>query len=406
MSRDASITLSRNTKAGGLVAASVLLSSFFPAVVAFSNTESPFLFAFVWQIGLVLGQVVFLAGSYSDLLRSRAAWQRVSQHIPSIAMVVWIASQFHIALFVWSASVVDVSITTVLYETWPLGMALLTARLFRSESRYQRIGPLTALAFLVAVAGVGLVALSHAGDVDLTRVVQYIADAPLALAGGVGLALGAAVVNSLGSFGFRWGADLAEDLPQDGKHDAYSLEVFGVVVGSVILSLFAGPSIALIGFARDEPVAPGSLWLALVGGPLIGAGATILWRWGILMTTDLKIQVVSYVRPLLSLAWLYSLSLVGDIDGGMLFGGAIVIVVANLIVWAEGRQRGESSDSTPALPKELKDVHELVAGGESVHHRGRTRSRSPRESDRHPGGKPGRAQFPGKHTRRKCPRSG
>ena len=170
MSQDTSITLARNTKAGGLVAASVLLFSLFPAVVAFSGTESPFLFAFVWQVGLILGLVVFLAGCYSDLIRGRAIWRRVWQHTPSVAMVMWIAAQFHIALFAWSASVVDVSITTVLYETWPFGMALLTAWLFRSEGRYQRIGPLTALAFFVAVAGVALVALSHAGDVDLARI--------------------------------------------------------------------------------------------------------------------------------------------------------------------------------------------------------------------------------------------
>ena len=121
MSRDTSITLARNTKAGGLVAASVLLFSLFPVVVAFSNTESPFLFGFVWQVGLVLGLVVFLAGRYPDLLRSESAWRRVWRHVPSVAMVMWIAAQFHIALFAWSASVVDVSITTVLYEIVAVG---------------------------------------------------------------------------------------------------------------------------------------------------------------------------------------------------------------------------------------------------------------------------------------------
>ena len=80
---------------------------------------------------------------------------------------------------------------------------------------------------------------------------------------------------------------------------------------------------------------------------------------------SLKIQVVSYFRPLLSLIWLYSLSLVGDVDGGMLLGGAVVIVVANLIVFVEGRQRGESSDSVRDQPREPKNVYELVAGGES-----------------------------------------
>ena len=246
-----------------------------------------------------------------------------------------------------------------------MGLVLLTAWLFRSEGRYRKIGPVTALAFVVAVVGVGLVALSHAVDVDLTKVGEYVANAPYALAGGVGLALSAAGLASLNSFGFRWAADLARDLPQDEKHDTASLEVFGVVAGLVVCSLLAAPGIALIGFARNEPVVPSSLWWALVGGALISSVATILWRLGILMTTDLKIQVIAYFSALLSLLWLYSLSLVGDVDGGLLFGGAIVIVVANLIVFVEGRQRGESSDSTLALTKEPKDVHELVAGGES-----------------------------------------
>ena len=57
MSRDTSITLSRNTKAGGLVAASVFLISFLPVFVAFSGTESPFLFGCVWRIGLALARI-------------------------------------------------------------------------------------------------------------------------------------------------------------------------------------------------------------------------------------------------------------------------------------------------------------------------------------------------------------
>ena len=363
MSKDTSITLSRNTKAGGLVAASVLLLSLFPVVVAFSSSQSPFLFACIWQIGLVLGLVFFLAVRYSDLFRCGATWRQVWRHTPSVAMVMWIASQFQNALFVWSASLVDVAITTVISEAWPLGLVLLTAWLFRSEGRYRKIGPLTALAFLAAAAGVALVALSHAGDIHLTRMGEYVANAPYALVGGVGLALGTAVLTSLNSFSFRWGANLAGDLPQDGKHDTASLEVFSIVVGFVVCSLFAIPGLALFGFARDEALVPSSLWWALFGGTLLGAGGTIFWRYGILMTTDLKIQVITYFSPLFSLAWLYSLSLVGDVDGGLLFGGAVIIVVANLIVWVEGRQPAESS--APAQPRDI-DVHQLLADGESA----------------------------------------
>ena len=220
---------------------------------------------------------------------------------------------------------------------------LLTAGLFKSEGCFQKVGPLTALAFLAAVAGVGLVALSPAGDVGRTRLGDYAANAPLALAGGVGLALAAAVLGSLNAIGFSWGADLAKDLPKDGRHDAASVEVFSVVVGHVVCTVFAAQGLALIGFARDEAVILDTLWLALMGGPIVGAGNTILWRWGILITTDLKILIISYFTPLLALLWLYSLSLVGNVIGGLLLGGAAIIVVANLVVWAEGRHSEESS---------------------------------------------------------------
>ena len=40
-------------------------------------------------------------------------------------------------------------------------------------------------------------------------------------------------------------------------------------------------------------------------------------------------------------------------------------MIANLIVWAEGRQHGESSASVRDQPREPKNVYELVTGGES-----------------------------------------
>ena len=132
-------------------------------------------------------------------------------------------------------------------------------------------------------------------------------------------------------------AIVAVDLPQDGKHDTASLEVFGAVVGIVMCGIFASQGLALGGFVRNGQVVPSSLWWALIGGPLVGAGAAIFWRCGMLMTSDLKILVIVYFAPLLALVWLYSLSLVGDVDGKLLLGGAVVIVVANLILFAKGR---------------------------------------------------------------------
>ena len=129
MRLDTLTSLSRNSKAAVLITAFVLLYSLAPAVVALSDTRSPFLFGFTWNVGLLVSLVVFIAVRFSDLLRSQTVWRLIWQHSFNIAMMLWIASRLQIALFAWSASVVDVAITAVLYETWPLGIVLLTARL-------------------------------------------------------------------------------------------------------------------------------------------------------------------------------------------------------------------------------------------------------------------------------------
>ena len=337
MRRDLLTAPSRNTKASGLVAASVLLNSIFPVIVALSKTTSPFLFGCAWQTGVTLSVGAVVAVGYSDLARSRSTWRLVWQHSRSFAMAMWIAAAFQLAPFAWSTSMVDVAIVTVVYGAWPLGAMLLTAYLFKSEGRYRRPGPLTPLAFLIAIVGITLVTLSHAGDTDLTKAIRYLSDTPLALAGGVGLALGAAMLTAMASFGFIWAAKLAAAIPQKERHTATSLEMFSVLVGVLVGNQVAIPGLALIGFIRNEALVQGTLLPALAGGLLAGAGAVICWRWGMLIASDLKILVIVYFAPLLALAWLYSLSLVGDVDGKLLLGGAVVIAVANLIIFAKGR---------------------------------------------------------------------
>ena len=206
----------------------------------------------------------------------------------------------------------------------PLGTALLMARLFRSEGRYQKIGPLTMLAFAVAVAGVALVALSHGGDVNFTN-------APLALAGWRRARIP-------GQLWVQMGRRPCRRPPW--RRKARQGFAGGVWSRRRICDM---QPLCRSGYGthRVRPrraSRPSSLWVALIGGPIIDASATILWRRGMLVTTSMKIQVISYFRPLLSLLWLYSLSQVGDVDVGVLFGGAVVIVIANLIAWVEGRQ--------------------------------------------------------------------
>lgn len=68
--------------------------------------------------------------------------------------------------------------------------------------------------------------------------------------------------------------------------------------------------------------------------------AGIAWRKSNLITTNLGINALVYLVPVLSLAWLFGLSQVGPISVGYLIVGASVIVVANLLVNLEAGHRG------------------------------------------------------------------
>ena len=181
---------------------------------------------------------------------------------------------------------------------------------------------------------------------------------------GTALALGAAGLVALSGFSLKWSVDLAQDLSEFRDYQKDTLEVFSVVVGMVVCNLVAGPTIALIGYAHGEPVISSTLGLGLLGGAVLSAATGILWRKANLMSGDLGINVISYITPLLSLGWLFALSLVGNVDVILLFFGAILIVAANGGVYAIARHEDQVRAST-LRQIERRRAEDLIAAGES-----------------------------------------
>ena len=135
--RQAALAVSPTTVAVGLVFCFVFLSSFFPALIAKWGTESPFLFATAWQAGAVLGMLTMLVIGYRALFFNRSVWRLLLGRTLSWSMLFWMLAQCDGALFARSAGIIDVSISTVLYQLSPVFTILLIERLFRSEGRYR-----------------------------------------------------------------------------------------------------------------------------------------------------------------------------------------------------------------------------------------------------------------------------
>ena len=350
------LSLSKNASAVALAIGAVLLFSLYPALIGVAEIESPFLFASVWRFGVLVGYGAFLLVGYRDLIFSRSVWRVVWGRAVRWAMLFWVVAFFDIPLYALSAGTIDVAATAVLYEIWPIMLILLMGWLFREEGRYLKVGPFTIFAFLMAVIGVALVITSQIGGIGGLGNLENSPAGNVAL--GVLLAFGAAGMTALSGVGFKWGADTARELPASRTHGRVSLEVFSVVAGSLVGCALSIPAMAGIGLGRGEPIEYGPLLYGLVGGPLITALPSILWRKSMLITDNLGVGVLMYLTPLFGICWLLALSLIGPIDVTLLAFGAIVIVAANVGVYLEGREPASRS------PHHV-GVGTVIAAGES-----------------------------------------
>ena len=350
------LSISRNTSAVALAIGAVLLFSLYPALIGMAEVDSPFLFSSALRAGVLAGYAAFLLAGYRDLVFSRSVWRVVWRRTATWAMFFWVIAFFDIPLFAMSAGVIDVAATAVLFEVWPIPLILLMSRLFKSEGRYQQVGRFTLFAFILAVIGVALVVTSQVGGLGRLREIGGASAGNVAL--GVSLAFGAAAMMALTGFGFKWGADTARELKESLRHNRGSLELFSVVAGSLVGCALSTPTMVVVGLGSGEVVEYTPLVYGLVGGPLVTALPSILWRKAMLITDNLGVSILMYFTPLVAICWLLALSLVGPIDVTLLLFGAVVIVAANIGIYLEGRE-------TSRRPPLLADVGAVIAAGES-----------------------------------------
>ena len=181
----------------------MILFSLFPEVIGLADIESPDLFGSAWRVGVLLGYVGFLLVGYRDLVFCRAVWRVVRSRAVSWAMLFWILAFFDIPLYALSAARIDVSVTAILYEVWPIIFVALMGSLFMKEGRYLKVGPSTPFAFFLAVLGVALVITSQVGGFDQMGELGGASVSGLSL--GILLALAAAVMTALSGFRIQMG---------------------------------------------------------------------------------------------------------------------------------------------------------------------------------------------------------
>ena len=279
-----------------------------PLVIAFASDGSPFLFNAGWRLGLVLGLSAVIAW-HRGVFRIPAVRSLVLLRLKSFAIVAAVGSNFDYAMFVLSTRFIDISVATVIFETWPMWMILMLAWIYRKEGRYRRTIKLTGMMVCLCLFGLCFVTISQSEAVfDIVN-----GQAPGRLLLGSALALSGALVSSLAAFSFKWGTDLAGEIAdilklEESNVSYQSLDLLCLVLAYGLSSSVSVLGSLFIGTVSREPISFNLELLAIIGGMATYAPATIAWRMGNLRSTNLGINIMVYGTPILSLVWFYLLS--------------------------------------------------------------------------------------------------
>ena len=331
-----------NRVAMGYMLAAVTLFSSLPLVIAWGGGEkTPFLFNAAMSAGVVLGCLVFIAirpslildGASLRLIALRVLHPKFGIH-PMIALS--IAANFNFALLALSMRYVDVSISAILFGTWPIFIILIADRLFRGSGRDHPITKEMLLLLTLGLSGFAFVIVGQAGGFASVETGNL--STPVV---GVILALVGAVATSFTVFSFRWGTDLARELPEKAKQ-AFSddeLNFFGLLVAALIASAVSGVINAFAGMNSGEVLDSRTLLIAVVVGGGANGIANLAWRKVNLSTDNLGVNALAYATPIFSLAWLFLFYQVAPERPDYLVAGAVGIIIVNLLLNFEAEIR-------------------------------------------------------------------
>lgn len=317
-----------------------------PLIAVFKASQAPFLFNAAIYFGQAAFLFAFLAKSNGRALAGAEAWKLIGRHAANPQFCLMAAAYANFGFFALSTRFIDVSVTTILFGTWPIFMVIFIGWLFRREKRYKKITPEMLALILVGLSGFAFVVLSQSErQRDLIFAGSFAEFDWTRLALGVAFAMVAVALTAVSSYAFRWGVDLSEGLSKIVRRSSEnrdSLELTGVLTGIAIASLAAVPLNVVIGLLNGESAGSigfTGLAFAFAFGMIADGGGTVGYRYANLLTNNLGVNAMTYATLPLSLAWLVALSQVAVARIDFLIIGAAGIIAANLLINFEAEIR-------------------------------------------------------------------
>ena len=314
--------------AAGYMLVPVLAWSLLPLAVSLSGGFlTPFLYGAWFCAGVSSASLAFLLIFHGLFFLDRNALclivRRVFLWPDSRFLAVAVMGAFGVAFFPWSVRFVNVMVSAVLYEAYPILLVLFLGWLFRHEGRYRRFTPGAFLPFLLSLAGVVLAVASQTGEFMAIFLGWKSAV-------GVALVLVAALGSSLCVFGLRWGVSLADELSCR-REDIRSLELGCAVLALFITNLVSVAFNSVVGMSSSERMGFPASGVAVFTGAFAAVGA-ISMRKANLVTDNLGVNAIVYFVPVLSLLLLLWIAGAEVVRLDYLAIGATAIISSNLLV--------------------------------------------------------------------------
>ena len=320
--------MTRNRQAFTYMALGVVIWSLAPlAIDALGGAANPFIIALIWKGCTAGGVALILLLRYQDLLLDARARSVIWNHARSWTFALMVICDLDILLFVWAMRLIDVSVATILFETWPIILIVAAVTLFHQTRRYQETTTAIILPLVAAFAGLLFITFSQAADDGQN---------PLQLGAGMLLAALAAVGRGGGvALTLRWGAELRvllERTPVGARREGGDLELFGALLVRSLAVVPLLPVLASIGVVAGGELTTQGALVFLLASFAIGVPSAVLFRWANLLTSNLGINSLGYATPVLAVSWLFLLSRVDVARPDFLIVGTVAILAANLLI--------------------------------------------------------------------------
>ena len=364
-----------NRIALGYIFIAVISYAIIPTVIGYiGGEELPFYFMGAWRAGVAVGCVGILVVFYLPLWFNRYNWGRFRYHLSTsetkavdwrfpviglhlrvdelrIPLVKWkvpgdfidwrilltILGNCEYALFAWSLQFIDIAVTTLLFQSWPIFFLLLTAVFLRRDASIDPSGKGTVS--LVLLIGLGFIGftfiifsqtgeIGEFGDIGLSHLVY-----------GLVLALGAMVLSNLKAFGIVWGRNLGNQLSGSLRGLGSNPAMFFVIISFLLSSLGAAGVGMVVGSARGETFDFGLLSVAFLAGLAFNTTAGLMWRKANMADDDISFNALGYAIPILALLFLLLFQQAAITRVDYLILGATAIIVANLLINFEAEVR-------------------------------------------------------------------